>query len=80
MKVRSTPVGSAKLRRAADRMAQVAWELDGAALQQLIWWAPSTMPEAPPDARETPEPEPPPSGRRAMIFQFPQRETSPDAG
>lgn len=70
--VRSSAVGSKRLRRAADRMACVAWALSGGALSQLIWWEPSTMPEAPPDGVEG-EPEPPPGGRRAEILVMPLR-------
>lgn len=69
--VRSAPVGSRQLRRAADRMAMVAWALSGGALQQLIWWAPSTMPEGPPDGVEEPEPEP--RGRVAEVLMMPIR-------
>ena len=69
--VRAAPIGSKRLRRAADRMSQVAWVLSGGALQQMIWWEPSAMPEAPPDGGED-APEPPPSGR-AEVVEMPRR-------
>jgi hypothetical protein len=70
--VRSAPVGSRQLRRAADRMAMVAWALSGGALAQMVWWEPSTMPEAPPDGQET-EAESPQGGRRAEVVVMPFR-------
>lgn len=68
--VRSAPVGSQKLRRAADRMAAVSWALSGGPLQQMIWWAPSTMPEGPPDGVEEPGPS---RGRQAEVVVMPIR-------
>jgi hypothetical protein len=72
--IRSSPIGSRKLRRAADRMAQVAWALSGGALQQMVWWEPSTMPEPPPDGQDGPEP--PPSGRKADVVVMPLHGTT----
>jgi hypothetical protein len=49
--VRSSPAGSRKMRRAADRMAMAGWYLsDSGALQQMLWWE-RIEPEAPPDAK-----------------------------
>jgi hypothetical protein len=46
--VRSAPVGSRKMRRAADRMSIAAWQLEGSgALQQMLWWHRGIEPEAP---------------------------------
>jgi hypothetical protein len=75
--VRSAPVGSRQLRRAADRMSMAAWALQGGALQQMIWWAGSDVaPEPPPDGRDD-APEPPLSGRLAKVLAFPLNEMTP---
>lgn len=51
--VRSSPAGSKKMRRAADRMAVAAWHLENGALQQMLWWTTGIEPEAPPDGKAT---------------------------
>jgi len=75
--VRSAPVGSARLRRAADRMAMAAWCLQGGALEQMVWWADDVVPEPPPDERED-VPEPQPAAKMATILEFPGRNLSTD--
>jgi hypothetical protein len=58
--IRTSPAGSTKLRRAADRMAEVAWALQDGPLAQMLWWAGSdVVPQPPPDTQE-----PPPGPRR----------------
>ncbi|MFP5226873.1 MAG: hypothetical protein ACLGXA_04540 [Acidobacteriota bacterium] len=69
--VRSAPVGSRELRRAADRMAIAATYLEATgALQQMMWWAGADVaPEPPPDALEGSPAHPPAPG--ATILEFP---------
>ncbi|MFZ0301879.1 MAG: hypothetical protein WAL75_04305 [Terracidiphilus sp.] len=50
---RSSSVGTRKLKRAAERMSQVAAALDsGNALEQILWWTGEVVPEPPGRVRE----------------------------